>query len=705
MAKNRKQKYKRQYEAERLQQRYNAVMTGLALFVLTIAPLVFRMVRLDFVSPAITNTTTADTGVMNDVFTHYKAQIYYVLSIALVVIFTARLLTIEDSSFRLTRYDAALAALCVFLLLSSIVSEYRVVAFNGFVYMLDGTVEHICYCLLFFFGFHVFSKSSLKKWFYVPLYACGLINALIALLNFTGVNMIDNPIIKTVLGVPANAVATNARAFTSTFGNANYLSGFGGVLFAVFFAKLMFSAPSFRPGNNVADGAPDGAPDVSRSADTKGAQLRSSNVKNVKDTTSRHTTGKPAGDASASRRPDKTAQRKGFLEQFDRSALLQNALSMLMVAASFSIIVTSLSSSGFLTFVIMAPIIIIFAALCGMTRRKVALAAASLAVCALILVSLASVNKTVFDETFGMFNMFADATDAALPVGSDGSGATLAAGAQSDSVQSDDEQLKNVKLIGLQSAGKQSTGADTGFYIPAIRLDGDTILSDVQLDDAGTSFCAPTMLLDGGAIPVGIASYDSLVHVGSDSVMLLIAESSAAALIAESFDAAAPLAGFNLPPYFPESSVSPGTGRLYIWVETLRLITRRPFIGYGMDTLSYAFPQNNIDKIAGLGSYNIYVTKPHNIYIGYAYGAGIPALLAFLSLNAFAAAAFLRWFFARRAAGETPDIMIMCAFLGWAAYLVQAFVNDDLISTAPLWWALFGVGAGLLRQASRADEK
>ena len=633
MSENRKRKNKRRFEADRLQQRYNAFMTGLALFVLTIAPLVFRMVRLEFVSPAITNTTTADTSVMNDVFTHYKMLMYYALSIALAIIFAARLLTTEDWGFRLTRYDAALAALCAFLLLSCLVSRYRVIALNGFIYMLDGTAGHICYCLLFFFGYHVFSRSAYKKWLYVPLYVCGLINALISLLNFSGYNMIDNAIIKTVLGVPANAVATNARAFTSTFGNANYLSGFGGVLFAVFFAKLMFSAPAFHFAAKTAGAAKtvDAASSPPRSV-SKTAGASSSPPGSAGKPAGPGTTRRPAGKTTAavsspSRSAGKTAPRVNILDRADRSALLQNASSFLMIAASFSIVVTSLSSSGFLTFVVMVPVIVVFAALRGVTRRCVMLAAASLAVCALILTSLASINNTVYDETLGMFKMLAygGASEDEPPV--------IAAGGR----------------------------ADARFDIDEGRAEAPS---------------PPVLPLSAPLQPYG-----------------LLAEAPASA---GQEPGAAYLTDFELPSYFPESSLSPGTGRLYIWKETLRLIAQKPVTGYGMDTLSYAFPQNHLDKVAGLGSYSIYVTKPHNAYIGYAYGAGIPALIAFLALNVFAAVAFLRWFFSRRAAGEAPDVMIMCAFLGWAAYLAQAFVNDDLISTAPLWWTLFGVGAGLI---------
>jgi hypothetical protein len=177
----------------------------------------------------------------------------------------------------------------------------------------------------------------------------------------------------------------------------------------------------------------------------------------------------------------------------------------------------------------------------------------------------------------------------------------------------------------------------------------------------------------------------------------------------------------------------------------------------------------------------VYVTKPHNAYLSYAYGAGIPALLAFLALSALGAWQAAKCFAPRRKraggapsgsaaqqaaqqAGQpaalrasqpgVPDEPIpaqqagpsaaqpaalrtaqpavrraapqaaraagqpavpalkapppadpaalraaACFFTGWLAYLVQALVNDDLLSTAPIWWALFGIACGIARAA------
>jgi len=78
----------------------------------------------------------------------------------------------------------------------------------------------------------------------------------------------------------------------------------------------------------------------------------------------------------------------------------------------------------------------------------------------------------------------------------------------------------------------------------------------------------------------------------------------------------------------------------------------------------------------------------------------------FLLFNVFAAINFVKWFLLRRSSLRhlnKSDIMIMCAHLGWAAYLIQGFVDDSLISTAPLWWTLFGIGAGMVHTTLRAS--
>jgi hypothetical protein len=149
------------------------------------------------------------------------------------------------------------------------------------------------------------------------------------------------------------------------------------------------------------------------------------------------------------------------------------------------------------------------------------------------------------------------------------------------------------------------------------------------------------------------------------------------------------------PDYFkiPVPGWSAFTGRTYIWKETLKLVKTRPILGYGSDTLAYYFPQNDINKIAGIDSYDTLITKPHNFYIDMAYGSGIPALLAMLAL-------FMMHFYhtSRRLlqADRNRAIIFPAAlFLFFCAFTVQWLVNDSVIGSAAIFWTLLGAGVSI----------
>ncbi|AMA71707.1 MULTISPECIES: O-antigen ligase family protein [Aneurinibacillus] len=149
---------------------------------------------------------------------------------------------------------------------------------------------------------------------------------------------------------------------------------------------------------------------------------------------------------------------------------------------------------------------------------------------------------------------------------------------------------------------------------------------------------------------------------------------------------------FNLPP----QGWAAGTGRVYIWSKTLELIQANPFLGYGMDTLAYYFPQDDPYKNSGINDPNTIVDKPHNMYIGLAFGSGVIMLLAFLVLIVRHAWQHVL-LFKRRIQTERQAILASL-FAGWCAYLVQAMFNDSVIGTGFIFWILFGVSVSLLRE-------
>ena len=123
---------------------------------------------------------------------------------------------------------------------------------------------------------------------------------------------------------------------------------------------------------------------------------------------------------------------------------------------------------------------------------------------------------------------------------------------------------------------------------------------------------------------------------------------------------------------------SAGSGRMYIWKETLKLIPDNWAFGIGPDNLIYK----------GIYTRNGVVDKAHNIYLETAVTMGIPALVFYL--------AFLSFFIFRRWKTD-KDFMFFSMI---STYLIQGFFNIDVIMVLPLFWIVLG-----LYQSNMEEEK
>ncbi|WKA47198.1 O-antigen ligase family protein [Geobacillus zalihae] len=150
-------------------------------------------------------------------------------------------------------------------------------------------------------------------------------------------------------------------------------------------------------------------------------------------------------------------------------------------------------------------------------------------------------------------------------------------------------------------------------------------------------------------------------------------------------------------PQLPESGVGPGSGRLYIWKKTWELIQYRPLFGYGLDTLPYFFPQDDPEKQANIETYTVIVDKPHNMYIGIAYGAGVIALLAFVAFIVNIGLLTIKRFISTKLVDDKQAIFASVA-IACGAYLIQALFNDSIIGTAVIFWILLGLLVSFLIQ-------
>lgn len=152
--------------------------------------------------------------------------------------------------------------------------------------------------------------------------------------------------------------------------------------------------------------------------------------------------------------------------------------------------------------------------------------------------------------------------------------------------------------------------------------------------------------------------------------------------------------------YLPPKAEGLDPVRIYIWKHTLSLIAQKPVLGHGMDTLPYYIPQYTKERYAAFPHLQ-YPSKPHNFYLGIAFGAGIPALLCMLFL--FGSHLWAVGKVLLHSAVLTPSIFQTALVSFFLSYMVQWLVNDSTVATSIYFWALLGVSISLHRESSWAS--
>ena len=294
----------------------------------------------------------------------------------------------------------------------------------------------------------------------------------------------------------------------------------------------------------------------------------------------------------------------------------KRGICIISALAAFAVILGSLSSSGFITIIIILPLILLTALRSIDKKRSFSITGIILGGCLVIFLVMNSVNPKVYEETFQLFGIEENVIGNEL---------------------SRNEAVENMTVAKVNEAAFLADGQAT----ESLRSKAISRASDEGQRSAADQ-ARPNAIKSSGELQL------------------------------------------------PESGVTAGTGRLYIWKNIAELIMERPILGYGSGTLAYYFPQNDINLVANLGSYNYIITKPHNMYLGIAFDYGIPALIVLLILFGFHFVYTGKHLWQSQFNGDkafqTPLFLFFCAFL------VQAMFNDVIVDAGAVFWLLFGVG-------------
>jgi len=134
-----------------------------------------------------------------------------------------------------------------------------------------------------------------------------------------------------------------------------------------------------------------------------------------------------------------------------------------------------------------------------------------------------------------------------------------------------------------------------------------------------------------------------------------------------------------------------GTGRIYIWKNTIEKIKDNSLTGVGIDNFKYAFDPYLIDLIS-----NTVVTKAHNDYLQKMLCEGIFSGITFI--------AFLLYIFFKNIRNY-KNYYHYGLFLAFTCYSVQAFFSISVTRVAPIYFILMGLVVSMLLNNSNLDGK
>lgn len=144
------------------------------------------------------------------------------------------------------------------------------------------------------------------------------------------------------------------------------------------------------------------------------------------------------------------------------------------------------------------------------------------------------------------------------------------------------------------------------------------------------------------------------------------------------------------------------SGRSRIWARTLPLLKDTIFLGTGADTFITVYPQDDYIYKTYINATNAYDVKPHNLYLQIGVQSGLVALAAFLVFYALYFVQSIRLYW-RRSFDSYLSVAGAGIFLGTFAYMIAGTANDSMVTVAPIYWALTGIGLAINRMLQKSD--
>lgn len=138
-----------------------------------------------------------------------------------------------------------------------------------------------------------------------------------------------------------------------------------------------------------------------------------------------------------------------------------------------------------------------------------------------------------------------------------------------------------------------------------------------------------------------------------------------------------------------------GSSRGYIWSRSIPLLKGTILVGNGPDTFATYFPQDDyLGLLKAYDTTDVLVDKVHNLYLQNAINTGVISLIAFITIFIIYIISCFRAYF-KNSFNDIYSISGLAIFVATIGYLGAGFFNDSVVSVAPVFWMLMGIGMSL----------
>ena len=138
-----------------------------------------------------------------------------------------------------------------------------------------------------------------------------------------------------------------------------------------------------------------------------------------------------------------------------------------------------------------------------------------------------------------------------------------------------------------------------------------------------------------------------------------------------------------------ESLYGFGTGRGYIWVQSLPVMKDSLLLGKGCGNFVFNFRQNELVGLLNThGSMKYVIDRPHNWYLQVFVSNGLPFLICMLVLFAIIVIKGIRLAIRKEAGAFELGLLA-----GVLTFMITGLINDSCVTVNPLFWLVLGLTA------------